>query len=104
MIVFKTQKKKDTVPRILGGLTIPSGVAIIFLFVLLLPAIFLPVFRPVKIAIAGIILLTAYGVASFIDVSNKGFSNIAKRIFSKKIQAVKIKTLKPFKIPDDTES
>jgi hypothetical protein len=103
MIVFKTQKKKDTIPRILGGLTIPSGVAIIFLFVISLPAIFLPVFRPIKIAIAGVILLAAYGIASFIDVSNKGFSNISKRIFSKKITAVKIKSLKPFKLPDDTE-
>jgi len=103
MIVFKTQKKKDTVPRILGGLTIPSGIAIIFLFVLSLPAIFLPVFRPVKIAVAGIILLTAYGVASFIDVSNKGFSNITKQVFSKKITAVKIKSLKLFKLPDDTK-
>jgi hypothetical protein len=104
MIIFKNQKKKDTIPRILGGLSIPSGIAVIFLFVILLPAIFLPVFRPIKIAFAAGVLLSAYGVASFIDVSNKGFSNVTKRVFSKKIKAIKIKSLKPFKISNDTQS
>jgi hypothetical protein len=100
MITFKNQKKKDTTPKILGGLTIPSEVILIFLFVISIPAIFLPTFRIIKLFIAAFLLLVAYGIASYIDVKNRGISNLTKKFFGKKVTAIKIKTLKPFKIHD----
>jgi hypothetical protein len=103
MISFKNQKNQEVIPKILGGLSIPSGVAIIFLFILAIPITFLPTFRIIKLVIAAFLLLAAYGTASFIDVKNKGISNLKKRLFSKKVTAIKIKSLKPFKNHNDTQ-
>ncbi|NLT49442.1 MAG: hypothetical protein GXX85_00820 [Ignavibacteria bacterium] len=100
---FEHDKTKDIIPRILGGLSIPVGVLIIFLWILSIPLIFIPQFNPWKILYSALFDATVYTVAAFVDVSNNGIHNVIKMLFSKNIEAVKIKHSKFLMKSDDSK-
>lgn len=99
---FENNKNKDIIPRILGGLSISSGVLMIFLLVVSIPFLFIPTFKFYKILLIPILLLIVYSILNFIDVSNNGMQNIFKKLFTKNITAIKIKHT-PKLIKDDSK-
>lgn len=88
---FENNKNKDIIPRILGGLSISSGVLFFFLMVVSVPLLFIPQFSMTKLIVIPLILLAVYSLLSYIDVSNNGIQNIFKKYFAKDITAIKIK-------------
>lgn len=81
----------------MGGLSIQTGVLFILLLVISVPIIFIPTFRPVKILVVAVVNLLVYGIAQYIEVTNKGLQNVVKKVFSRNVEAIKIKSLNIFK-------
>lgn len=98
---FSHDKNQEIVPRILGGVSVPVGILLICLWLLSIFALFFPRFRMIKIIYIGAFDGLAYLVASFIDVSNNGISNVIKKMFSQNIEAVKIKKTNLIRKKDD---
>lgn len=99
---FEHDKNQEIVPRILGGLSATTGVLLIIVYILSIPLIFIPQFNPWKILYIIGFDAVAYVVASFIDVSNNGIHNVIKMLFSKNIEAIKIKHTNIISKADDS--
>lgn len=99
---FENDKRIDITAKILGGLTIPTAIFVFFIWLISFPVFLLSGFTLEKLGLLLLVDFIAYAVASFVDVSSNGIPSLKKRIYSKNIEAIKVKSIKLQKSNDDT--